>query len=57
MYLAREVLSESYPQIGDEFNRDHSTVMNAVKKVRRNLSGDKELAEKLQDLVDNIRKN
>lgn len=57
MYLAREVLSESYPRIGDEFNRDHSTVMNAVKKVRRNLSGDKELAEKLQDLVDNIRKN
>ncbi len=57
MYLAREVLGESYPQIGDEFNRDHSTVMNAVKKVKQNLSGDKELAEKLQELVDNIRKN
>ncbi len=57
MYLAREVLNESYPRIGEEFNRDHSTVMNAVKKVRENLSGDKELADKLQDLVDNIRKN
>lgn len=57
MYLAREVLSESYPQIGEEFNRDHSTVMNAVKKVRQNLSGDKELADKLQDLVNNIQKN
>ena len=57
MYLAREVLNESYPQIGIEFNRDHSTVMNAVKKVRENLSGDKELADKLQDLVNNIRKN
>lgn len=57
MYLAREVLSESYPQIGEEFNRDHSTVMNAVKKVRQNLSGDKELADKLRDLVNNIRKN
>ncbi len=57
MYLAREVLDESYPQIGMEFNRDHSTVMNAVKKVRKNLSGDKELADKLQDLVNNIRKN
>ena len=31
--------------------------MNAVKKIRKNLSGDKELAEKLQDLVNNIRKN
>lgn len=57
MYLAREVLSESYPHIGDVFNRDHSTVMNAVKKVRANLSGDTELAEKLQELVNNIRKN
>lgn len=57
MYLAREVLGESYPLIGEVFNRDHSTVMSAVKKVRTNLSGDKELAEKLQELVNNIRKN
>lgn len=57
MYLAREVLGESYPHIGEVFNRDHSTVMSAVKKVRANLSGDKELAEKLQELVNNIRKN
>lgn len=57
MYLAREVLNESYPRIGEEFNRDHSTVMNAVKKVKANLSGDRELAEKLEDLVNNIRKN
>lgn len=57
MYLAREVLGESYPRIGDEFGRDHSTVMSAVKKVRKNLSGDTELAEKLQELVNNIRKN
>ena len=31
--------------------------MNAVKKVKANLSGDRELAEKLEDLVNNIRKN
>ena len=57
MYLAREVLGESYPQIGEVFGRDHSTVMSAVRKVKSNLSGDTELAEKLQELVDNIRKN
>lgn len=57
MYLAREVLGESYPQIGDVFGRDHSTVMSAVRKVKSNLSGDTELAEKLSELVDNIRKN
>lgn len=57
MYLAREVLGESYPQIGEEFGRDHSTVMSAVRKVKKNLSGDTELAEKLNELVENIRKN
>ena len=46
MYLAREVLNESYPRIGEEFNRDHSTVMNAVKKVKANLSGDSRACRK-----------
>ncbi len=57
MYIAREVLDESYPRIGDEFNRDHTTVMTAVKKIRHNLSGDTELAAIIRDLVDNIKKN
>lgn len=57
MYIAREVLDESYPRIGDEFNRDHTTVMTAVKKIRHNLSGDTELATIIRDLVDNIKKN
>ena len=57
MYIAREVLDESYPRIGEEFNRDHTTVMTAVKKIRHNLSGDTELAAIIRDLVDNIKKN
>lgn len=57
MYIAREVLGESYPKIGEEFNRDHSTVMTAVKKIRKNLSGDAELAAIIRDLDENIRKN
>lgn len=57
MYISREVLDESYPKIGDEFNRDHTTVMTAVKKIRQNLSGDTELAAIIRDLVDNIKKN
>ena len=57
MYLAREVLDESYPRIGEEFNRDHSTVMTAVKKIRQNLSGDTELNATIHELVENIKKN
>ncbi len=57
MYIAREVLDESYPRIGEEFNRDHTTVMTAVKKIRQSLSGDTELSAIIQDLVENINKN
>ncbi|MBO5364971.1 MAG: chromosomal replication initiator protein DnaA [Clostridia bacterium] len=57
MYIAREVLDESYPRIGEEFNRDHTTVMTAVKKIRENLSGDTELSAIIRDLVENINKN
>ena len=57
MYIAREVLDESYPKIGEEFNRDHTTVMTAVKKIRQNLSGDTELGAIIRELVENIRKN
>ncbi len=57
MYIAREVLDESYPKIGEEFNRDHTTVMTAVKKIRENLSGDTELSAIIRDLVENINKN
>lgn len=57
MYIAREVLDESYPRIGEEFNRDHTTVMTAVKKIRENLSGDTELSAIIQDLTENIKKN
>lgn len=57
MYIAREVLNESYPRIGDEFNRDHTTVMTAVKKIKATLSGDTELQDIIKELVDNIKKN
>lgn len=57
MYLSREILDESFTKIGNEFNRDHSTVMVAVRKVQQNLSSNTELSDTIQDLVDNIKKN
>ena len=57
MYLSREILDESFTKIGSEFNRDHSTVMVAIKKVKENLGNDTELSGTIQDLVDNIKKN
>lgn len=33
MAIARDYLGLSYPQIGREFNRDHTSVINAMRRV------------------------
>ena len=33
MYLAKQLTSRSLPEIGRKFDRDHTTVMPAVRKV------------------------
>lgn len=41
MYLSRTLTNTSYPQIGNEFgNKDHSTVMYAVKKIEKEITTD-----------------
>lgn len=40
MYLSRNLLNLSYPEIGRHFGRDHSTVMSAVRRVSTNMSKD-----------------
>lgn len=37
MYLCRELLYASYPTIGKWFNRDHTTVMPAIKSIERSI--------------------
>jgi chromosomal replication initiator protein len=38
MYLCRELLKEPYMKIGDLFQRDHSTVMSAIKQVEKQMA-------------------
>ncbi len=41
MYLARQRLGSSYPELGDRFGgKDHTTVINAVRKIDGLLAGD-----------------
>lgn len=40
MYLAAKLTGASYPSLGREFDRDHTTVMHAVKKIERRISKD-----------------
>jgi chromosomal replication initiator protein len=46
MYLAKNLTSLSYPDIGRQFGgRDHTTVMHAVKTVETLIKNDDRLAE------------
>lgn len=44
MYLARELTSQSLPYIGLRFQRDHSTVLHAVRAVSKRIDENEEWA-------------
>lgn len=50
MYLAKQLTSRSLPEIGRKFDRDHTTVMHAVRKVEELIIEDTSLAESINAL-------
>jgi len=50
MYLAKQLTSRSLPEIGRKFDRDHTTVMHAVRKVEELILEDQNLAEDIEIL-------
>lgn len=44
MYLARQLTSSSYPEIGEKFGgKDHSTIIHAIKKIEQCMENDLQL--------------
>ena len=55
MYLVRKLTNLSLPDIGQEFSRDHTTVLYAIQKVETNLkNGNDVLKNNIQDITANI---
>ena len=50
MYICRELAKASYPLIGREFMRDHSTVIFAYRKIKKQLTTKKEMDSNLVKL-------
>lgn len=50
MYLCKSQLKMPYTAIGKEFNRDHSTVMYAIRKVAKQVKIDPALAKNLDEI-------
>lgn len=56
MYLCRELTDLSLPKIGDHFNRDHTTVLHSVEKVKRILRSDRAVFDRVNQLTQELRK-
>jgi chromosomal replication initiator protein len=51
MYLAKQLTARSLPEIGRRFgNRDHTTVLHAIRKIDNELNGNTRLREELEEL-------
>ena len=55
MYLCRELTDQSLPQIGEAFNRDHTTVMHAERKIRETLPRNADVYNDVQQLTGRIK--
>ncbi len=56
MYLCRELTDLSLPKIGNHFNRDHTTVLHSVEKVKRILRSDRAVFDRVNQLTQELRK-
>ncbi len=54
MYLAREIASLPFADIGRSFNMHHSTVMNAIDSVKQRMGRDPEFHRMVQALLNSI---
>ena len=55
IYLCRELTTESFPKIGSYFGgRNHSTIISADKKIRKELTKNENLRQVIKDLKRNL---
>lgn len=51
MYLAKQMTARSLPEIGRRFgNRDHTTVLHAIRKIEGQITGNTQLKEEIDEL-------
>jgi chromosomal replication initiator protein len=54
MYLSRQLTGSSFPEIGQRFDKDHSTVINACRRIEEMLQSDAELRALVNALRDRL---
>lgn len=54
MYLAYEKFSNTFKEIGNFFNRDHSSVVSAVEKIRAHIKTDAQLSKDINNIEERL---
>jgi len=55
MYLCREIVKASLPDIGEGFGgKDHTTVIHACEKVKRKIAGEEPFRKQVEDLANRL---
>ncbi len=54
MFLIRELTDKSLEEIGDFFDRDHSTVLNSIKRVKSLIEENKTIKRNILDIRENL---
>ena len=54
IYLSKEMTGESFPYIGDCFNRKHTTIIYSHQKVKTDMNTDRHLAQDIKELTQKI---
>ena len=58
MYLAKQHTTNSLPEIGRKFsNRDHTTVIHAVKKIEELIKKDNEIKHNISEIKKKLLQN
>ncbi len=54
MYLCREIVKASLPDIGEGFGKDHTTVIHACEKVKRKIAAEEPFRKQVEDLTNRL---
>lgn len=54
-YIVRKVTNMSYEDIGEEFNKHHSTVMYNIEQIEKEMDKNSKLARQVNDIINNIK--
>lgn len=50
MYLCRDIMNESYPEIAKAFSRDHTTILHAYDKITKEIEKNSEIKELIRNI-------